>query len=297
MTVPAFGSITVDECASPFRVKTRFDGASNRIASASSAAGIRPSTLYVVQIEHDHGLVVAGGGEAVAGGLGDGRAVRAVDAGDFAEQLAGVLVHDHDARLTRDEQPVVRRIRHDVVPAAVAAERISMSDAIDRRLREDGRREKGTDEHEEERTHESLRAQFTPLISTAPIRIGWTALGRRPGAGVRWSGVRFVVQGPRFGPWFTVRAAHENRTTHGELRTEPRTPNQRTGPRTTGPKDPGRRVTAYLTPTSHRAGLRAIVLALCATHAGRRNRLPDQRVSRDHDECAASRRHRVTFAA
>src|SRR5271165_957635 len=40
---PARGSITVEECASPFNVKTRFDTLSYRIASASSAAGIRPS--------------------------------------------------------------------------------------------------------------------------------------------------------------------------------------------------------------------------------------------------------------
>jgi len=44
---PAFGSITVEECASPFSVNTRFDGASYRIASAFSAAGIRPSDWNV----------------------------------------------------------------------------------------------------------------------------------------------------------------------------------------------------------------------------------------------------------
>src|SRR5664279_4437102 len=43
--VPAFGSITVEECASPLNVNTRFDALSYTIASASSAAGIRPSTL------------------------------------------------------------------------------------------------------------------------------------------------------------------------------------------------------------------------------------------------------------
>ncbi len=46
-SVPAAGSITVEECASPFNVKTRFDAVSKTIASASSAAGIRPSTANV----------------------------------------------------------------------------------------------------------------------------------------------------------------------------------------------------------------------------------------------------------
>src|SRR6185369_228349 len=45
ISFPSLGSITVDECASPFKVKTRFEDGSNKIASASSAAGIRPSIL------------------------------------------------------------------------------------------------------------------------------------------------------------------------------------------------------------------------------------------------------------
>src|ERR1035437_10223774 len=44
---PTRGSITVEECASPFKVNTQFDGLSKRIASASSAAGIRPTPLNV----------------------------------------------------------------------------------------------------------------------------------------------------------------------------------------------------------------------------------------------------------
>src|SRR5882757_9769851 len=47
ITVPARGSITVEEWASPLSVKTRFDGLSYRIASASSAAWRRPSVLNV----------------------------------------------------------------------------------------------------------------------------------------------------------------------------------------------------------------------------------------------------------
>src|SRR5438105_7680388 len=43
--VPALGSITVEECASPFNVKTRLDAPSKRMASESSAAGMGPSVL------------------------------------------------------------------------------------------------------------------------------------------------------------------------------------------------------------------------------------------------------------
>src|SRR5580698_68116 len=45
INVPAAESITVEECASPFRVNTRFDAGSYTMASASSAAGILPSGL------------------------------------------------------------------------------------------------------------------------------------------------------------------------------------------------------------------------------------------------------------
>ena len=48
--------------------------------------------------------------------------VRALDAGDLAEQRAVVFVDHHHAILPADEQPVIRRIGHDVVPAAVAAQ-------------------------------------------------------------------------------------------------------------------------------------------------------------------------------
>ena len=89
--------------------------------------------LERLQIEHDDRLVVARRRESVPGGRRDRRAVRAVDAGDFAEQLAVVLVDDHHAILPADEQTVIRRIGHDVVPAAVAAERVGLGDVIRRR--------------------------------------------------------------------------------------------------------------------------------------------------------------------
>ena len=77
------------------------------MASASSAAGIRPSTWKRLQIEHHHRLVVARGGKSVARPFGDGRAVRALNAGDLAEQLAGIFIHHHHAILARDEQTVM----------------------------------------------------------------------------------------------------------------------------------------------------------------------------------------------
>ena len=53
--------------------------------------------------------------------------MRAVDPGDLAEERAVVLVDHHHAILPADEQPMIRRIGHDVVPAAVAADRKRMS--------------------------------------------------------------------------------------------------------------------------------------------------------------------------
>ena len=58
--------------------------------------------------------------------------VRALNAGDFAEQRPVVFVDHHHAILPADEQPVVRRIGDDVVPAAVAAERVRVCDAVER---------------------------------------------------------------------------------------------------------------------------------------------------------------------
>ena len=64
--------------------------------------------------------------------------VRALDAGDFAEQRPAVFVDDHHAILPGDKQAVIRWIGHDVVPAAVPAQRVRVGDAIRRRwLREE----------------------------------------------------------------------------------------------------------------------------------------------------------------
>ena len=44
-----------------------------------------------LQIEHDHGLVVTRGGESMPGGFRQGGSMRALDAGDFAEQRSRCL--------------------------------------------------------------------------------------------------------------------------------------------------------------------------------------------------------------
>ena len=71
--------------------------------------------LEGLQIEHDHRLVVARGGESVPGRRRQRGSVRALDAGDFAEQRPAVFVDHHHAILPADEQTVIRRIGHDVV--------------------------------------------------------------------------------------------------------------------------------------------------------------------------------------
>src|SRR3954454_2901414 len=58
----------------------------------------------------------------MAGCWSERRSVRALNTGDFAEEGAGLLVHDHDAILAADEQAVGYRVGHDVVPAAISAD-------------------------------------------------------------------------------------------------------------------------------------------------------------------------------
>ena len=57
-------------------------------------------------------------------------AVCALNTSDLAEQHPLVFVDDHHAILPADEQPVIRGIGDDVVPAAVPAERIRMGDPV-----------------------------------------------------------------------------------------------------------------------------------------------------------------------
>ena len=67
-----------------------------------------------------------------------------------------VLVDDHHAILSRDEQAVIRRIRHDVVPAAVAAERVGVRDAVGARRLGQQRGDQRQREHQPERAHHGL---------------------------------------------------------------------------------------------------------------------------------------------
>src|SRR6185437_4781923 len=82
------------------------------------------------EIEHDDRAVAAGRGESVAARGGDRRAVSAVDARDFTEQLSGALVDDHDAILPADEDAMVRRIGDEIVPASGAANGVGVGDLI-----------------------------------------------------------------------------------------------------------------------------------------------------------------------
>ena len=59
--------------------------------------------------------------------------VRALDAGDFAEQLPAVFIDHHHAILAGDKKTVVGRIGHDVVPTPVPAKRVGMGHAVGRR--------------------------------------------------------------------------------------------------------------------------------------------------------------------
>src|SRR5665213_3904930 len=90
------------------------------MASASSAAGMRPSDLKVL-VEHDDRLVVARSGEAVPGAFRDRGSMRALNACDFAEKRAGVFVDYHHAIQASDKEAVIRRVGHDIVPATVSA--------------------------------------------------------------------------------------------------------------------------------------------------------------------------------
>ena len=65
-------------------------------------------------------------------GLRDRGSVRALDAGDFAEQRPAVFIDDHHAILPGDEQTVIGRIGHDVVPAPIPAQRVGVGHAVGR---------------------------------------------------------------------------------------------------------------------------------------------------------------------
>ena len=116
------------ECEDPVRWGVIDDG-------VGIESGGKFADLFVgFEIEHDHGLVIARGGETVAARLSDCRAVRSVDSCDFAQERSFVFIDDHDAILARDEDAMVGRVGHDVVPTAVATECVGVGDPVSRRL-------------------------------------------------------------------------------------------------------------------------------------------------------------------
>jgi hypothetical protein len=71
--------------------------------------------------------------------------MRAVDAGDLAEELSRVFVNHHEVVFTSDAKSLVGRIWDDVIPAAVAAENVDSGDVTGRGCggsRESGERQK-----------------------------------------------------------------------------------------------------------------------------------------------------------
>ena len=90
-------------------------------------------SLEGFQIEHDHGLVVTRGGEAMTRGGRHRGSMRAVYAGDFAKQFPAVFIDDHHAILPGDKQTVIGRVGHDVVPTAVPTQGVGVADPVGRR--------------------------------------------------------------------------------------------------------------------------------------------------------------------
>jgi len=61
-----------------------------------------------------------------------GGSVRALDAGDFAEQSPAVLIDDHHAVLPRDKKTMIRRIRDYVIPTSVTAQSVGVGHVVRR---------------------------------------------------------------------------------------------------------------------------------------------------------------------
>ena len=99
ISVPAAGSMTVEECASPLKVKTRFEARVVDDRVGVLRGGNAAEHLERLQVEHHDGLIVARRGEPVARVSRRSPSRARLDAGDLAEQLARVLVDDHHAIL------------------------------------------------------------------------------------------------------------------------------------------------------------------------------------------------------
>src|SRR5262249_3600816 len=86
--------------------------------------------LKCPRVKHDNRLIVCRCGEAVAALLSDRGALGSVHGRALAEKFSSIFINHHDAVRTTDEYAVLRRLRDDVVPAAVATESISLYDMV-----------------------------------------------------------------------------------------------------------------------------------------------------------------------
>src|SRR5881296_3456814 len=83
-----------------------------------------------LEIEHRDGAVRPRRGEAVTRFIREGHAVGPIQTRDFPEHFSAVGVDHDDAVLVRDEQPMAHGVEGEVVPPAVAAERVAAGDVV-----------------------------------------------------------------------------------------------------------------------------------------------------------------------
>jgi hypothetical protein len=122
-----------------------------------------------LQVEHDDGLVVARRRKSMAGFRRHRRPMRAPNPGDLAQHSSAVFVDHHHAILPADEQAMVRRIRNDVIPAAVTPKHVCVADMIRRGgcLGEE-RRRGSEDQDEHVLAHESFLLNRGHLEASHP---------------------------------------------------------------------------------------------------------------------------------
>src|SRR5581483_7889377 len=72
--------------------------------------------LEGLEIEHDHGLIIARSRESVTARGGDRGSVSALDPSHLTEQFPGVFVHNHHAVLPGYKYAMIRGIRKHIIP-------------------------------------------------------------------------------------------------------------------------------------------------------------------------------------
>src|SRR5439155_15158623 len=102
--------------------------------------------------------------------------------GDFAERRPIVLVDHHHPILPPDKQTMIWWIGHDVVPAAVSAQRVGVSDAVGRGCLPDKWRRGGQRQDERDGTHHGsfCRESIRPSVDARPEIPFRTVSLRRP---------------------------------------------------------------------------------------------------------------------